>query len=72
MFAGADGVIEGVQHLVRAGVADGDRLYLYGFSAGGYLVNRIVTRPHPFAAAACWDAPADLRAFTGLTRDIQI
>jgi acetyl esterase/lipase len=35
-------------------------------------VNRIVTRPHPFAAAACWDAPADVRAFTGLTRDIQI
>lgn len=59
----ADGVIEGAQHLVRAGVADADRLYIYGFSAGGYLVNRIVTRPHPFAAAACWDAPADLRAF---------
>jgi hypothetical protein len=50
----ADGVIEGAQHLVRAGVADADRLYIYGFSAGGYLVNRIVTRPHPFAAAA-WE-----------------
>jgi dipeptidyl aminopeptidase/acylaminoacyl peptidase len=68
----ADGVIDGVEQLVRTGVADVDRVYAYGFSAGAYLVNRMVTRRHPFAAAACWDGPADVRAFTGETREIQI
>lgn len=68
----ADGVLDGVDQLVAAGIADPARLYVYGFSAGGYLVNRIVTRQHPFAAAACWDGPADVRTFTGNTRDIQI
>ncbi len=68
----ADGVLEGVAQLVRTGLADADRLYVYGFSAGGYLVNRMITRPHPFAAAACWDGAADVRRFTGETHEIQI
>ncbi len=68
----ADGVLDGVEHLVRTGVADPDHVYVYGFSAGGYLVNRMITRAHPFAAAGCWDGPADVRRFTGETREIQI
>lgn len=57
----ADGVLAGVDALVKSGVADPDRIYLYGFSAGGYLANRIITRPHPFAAAASWEGAADPR-----------
>ena len=56
----ADGVLAGVQTLIDTGVADPHRTYLYGFSAGAYLTNRIITRPHPFAAAAPWDGVADL------------
>lgn len=68
----ADGVLAGVAHLVESGVADADRLFVYGFSYGGYLVNRLVTRQHPFAGAACWDGPADPRAFVGPAREAQI
>ena len=68
----ADGVLAGVAALVAAGVADPDRLYVYGFSAGGYLVNRIITRPHPFTAAASWDSTADVRIFDGETHQLQV
>ncbi|MET1007498.1 MAG: prolyl oligopeptidase family serine peptidase [Propionibacteriaceae bacterium] len=68
----ADGVLAGVSALVAAGVADPDRLYVYGFSAGGYLVNRIVTRPHPFTAAASWESTADVRIFDGETHQLQV
>jgi dipeptidyl aminopeptidase/acylaminoacyl peptidase len=68
----ADGVLAGVAALVAAGVADPDRLYVYGFSAGGYLVNRIITRPHPFAAAASWESTADVRIFDGETHQLQV
>lgn len=57
----ADGVLAGVETLVQAGIADPQRIYLYGFSAGGYLTNRIVTRPHPFTAAASWEGATDPR-----------
>lgn len=57
----ADGVLAGVEMLVQTGIADPHRLYLYGFSAGGYLTNRIITRPHPFNAAAPWEGAVDAR-----------
>lgn len=68
----ADGVLAGVEALVATGVADPERLYVYGFSAGGYLVNRIITRPHPFTAAASWESTADVRIFDGETHQLQV
>lgn len=68
----ADGVLAGVRSLVDKGIADPDRLYLYGFSAGGYLTNRIITRPHPFAAAASWEGAADPRQVPEESLTIQV
>lgn len=54
-------VLAGVDEIVRMGVADADHLYLFGHSAGGHLVNRIVTVDHRFRAAVCWEGHADPR-----------
>jgi dipeptidyl aminopeptidase/acylaminoacyl peptidase len=57
----AQDVLGGVESLVTAGLADPERLFLFGHSYGAYLVNRIVTVDHRFAAAVCWEGVADLR-----------
>jgi dipeptidyl aminopeptidase/acylaminoacyl peptidase len=57
----AHDVLSGVESLVAAGLADPDRLFLFGHSYGAYLVNRILTIEHRFAAAVCWEGVADLR-----------
>jgi dipeptidyl aminopeptidase/acylaminoacyl peptidase len=57
----AHDVLSGMESLVAAGLADPDRLFLFGHSYGAYLVNRILTIEHPFAAAVCWEGVADLR-----------
>jgi dipeptidyl aminopeptidase/acylaminoacyl peptidase len=57
----AHDVLSGVESLVAAGLADPDRLFLFGHSYGAYLVNRILTVEHRFAAAVCWEGVADLR-----------
>jgi dienelactone hydrolase len=54
-------VLSGVESLVAAGLADPERLFLTGHSYGAYLVNRILTVEHRFAAAVCWEGVADLR-----------
>lgn len=68
----ANDVLAGVAELVRTGIADPDRLYLLGHSYGGYLVNRIVTGPHPFRAAVCWEAVADLRGLDPVSTAMQV
>lgn len=68
----ADGILAGVQMLNHTGIADPNRVYVYGFSAGGYLTNRIITRPHPFAAAASWEGAVDPRRVPEDSRHIQI
>jgi dipeptidyl aminopeptidase/acylaminoacyl peptidase len=47
-----DDVIAGVDHMIREGVADPDRLGVHGYSYGGYMTNVIVTRTPRFKAAA--------------------
>ncbi|CAN5623378.1 hypothetical protein BH11PLA2_BH11PLA2_35300 [soil metagenome] len=37
-------IIAGVQHLVKEGIADGDRVGVMGWSNGGYLTNCLITR----------------------------
>jgi pimeloyl-ACP methyl ester carboxylesterase len=59
-------VLRGVESLVAAGLADPDRLFLFGHSYGGYLVNRIVTIDHRFRAGVCWEGVADLRLLDAL------
>jgi dipeptidyl aminopeptidase/acylaminoacyl peptidase len=53
-------VLSGVESLLAAGLADPGRLYLFGHSYGAYLLNRILTVDHRFAAAVCWEGVADL------------
>jgi dipeptidyl aminopeptidase/acylaminoacyl peptidase len=48
----ATDVLSGVDHLVDSGVADPDRLIVMGFSAGGTLVNRLITLTDRFKAAS--------------------
>ena len=45
-------VLAGVDHVVSLGVADPDRLALMGWSAGGHLVNKLITFTNRFKAAA--------------------
>jgi dipeptidyl aminopeptidase/acylaminoacyl peptidase len=59
-------VLSGVESLLTAGLADPERLFLFGHSYGAYLVNRIVTVDHRFAAAVCWEGVADLRLLDAL------
>ncbi|MGH9155139.1 MAG: alpha/beta hydrolase family protein [Acidimicrobiales bacterium] len=56
-----DAVLNGIDTLVEAGLADEQRLLLVGHSYGAYLVNRVLTRTSRFRAAVCWEGVADLR-----------
>jgi dipeptidyl aminopeptidase/acylaminoacyl peptidase len=44
-------ILTGVDHLVQAGIADPDRLIAMGWSAGGTLVNKLVTMTDRFKVA---------------------
>lgn len=54
-------VLAGTRALVDAGRADPDRLFVFGHSYGGKLVNRLVAGEHPFQAAVCYEGEADRR-----------
>jgi dipeptidyl aminopeptidase/acylaminoacyl peptidase len=45
-------VIAGVDHVIKMGVADPDRLVKMGWSAGGHMTNKIVTFTNRFKAAS--------------------
>jgi dipeptidyl aminopeptidase/acylaminoacyl peptidase len=62
----AQDVLSGVESLLAAGLADPQRLFLFGHSYGAYLLNRILTVEHRFAAAVCWEGVADLRLLDAL------
>jgi dipeptidyl aminopeptidase/acylaminoacyl peptidase len=62
----ATDVLSGVDSLVAAGLADPERLFLFGHSYGAYLLNRILTLDHRFAAAVCWEGVADVRLLDAL------
>jgi dipeptidyl aminopeptidase/acylaminoacyl peptidase len=59
-------VLSGVDSLLAAGLADHQRLFLFGHSYGAYLLNRILTLDYRFAAAVCWEGVADLRLLDAL------
>jgi dienelactone hydrolase len=62
----AQDVLGGVESLLAAGLADPQRLFLFGHSYGAYLLNRILTVEHRFAAGVCWEGVADLRLLDAL------
>lgn len=45
-------VMTGVDHVIKMGVADPDKLMVTGFSAGGALVNKLITFTNRFKAAS--------------------
>jgi dipeptidyl aminopeptidase/acylaminoacyl peptidase len=47
-----DDVIAAIDHVVKLGYADPDRLAVTGYSYGGYMTNVIITRTKRFKAAA--------------------
>jgi dipeptidyl aminopeptidase/acylaminoacyl peptidase len=62
----AQDVLSGVESLLAAGLADPQRLFLFGHSYGAYLLNRILTLDHRFRAGVCWEGVADLRLLDAL------
>ncbi len=54
-------LMAGADLLIARGMADGGRLFLYGWSYGGYLTNWAVTHTDRFRAAASGAGVADLR-----------
>jgi dipeptidyl aminopeptidase/acylaminoacyl peptidase len=62
-----DDVISGIDYLIRAGVADADRLGLSGYCYGGYLALCAMTRSKRFKAASVGAAFGDLYSLYGQT-----
>ncbi|HTG74359.1 MAG TPA: prolyl oligopeptidase family serine peptidase [Terriglobia bacterium] len=54
-----DDVMSGVDELIRRGIADPDRLFLYGFSNGASSVNQLLTQTQRFRAAVSAGGVAD-------------
>jgi dipeptidyl aminopeptidase/acylaminoacyl peptidase len=61
-FGGGDmrDILAGVDHLIADGVADKDRLFVYGVSYGGYMTSWLVGQTGRFRAAVAQNAVTDL------------
>jgi dipeptidyl aminopeptidase/acylaminoacyl peptidase len=60
MFSGdLDDITSGVKHLVDTGIADPDKLAVYGHSYGCYEVCWVITHSHLFKAAVAYEGIAD-------------
>ncbi len=64
------GILPGVDWLVREGIADPDRVFLYGASSMGYGVLGLVTQTSRFAAAISSVGYNDVTRFRDLDLDI--
>jgi dipeptidyl aminopeptidase/acylaminoacyl peptidase len=60
-------ILTGVDHLVQTGVADPDKLIVMGWSAGGTLVNKLVTTTDRFKAASSGAGVANWISLWGQT-----
>lgn len=63
-------IMSGVDHLVKEGIADKDRLFIQGTSYGGFMTCWIIGHSNRFRAAVPINAVTDLNMMWGLT-DIQ-
>ena len=61
-FGGGDmrDILTGVDKLVADGIADNDRLFVYGTSYGGYMTTWLVGQTHRFRAAVAQNPVTDL------------
>jgi dipeptidyl aminopeptidase/acylaminoacyl peptidase len=62
-------LMSGVDHVIKIGVADPERLGVMGWSYGGFMTSWIITHTHRFKAASVGAAVTDLVSFCG-TADI--
>ncbi len=62
-------LMAGVDHVIRMGVADPERLAVMGWSYGGYMTSWIITQTRRFQAAIIGAPVTNLWSFTG-TSDI--
>lgn len=62
-------LMAGVDHVIKMGVADSDRLAVMGWSYGGFMTSWVVTHTQRFKAAAVGAGVTNLWSFTG-TADI--
>jgi dipeptidyl aminopeptidase/acylaminoacyl peptidase len=68
-FGGGDAhdILTGIDHLVKEGLADADRLFVYGTSYGGFLTCWLVGHTTRFRAAAAQNAVTDLTVMWGVS-----
>ena len=71
-FGGGDmqDILAGIEHLVREGLVDAKRQFVYGISYGGYTTCSLIGQTNQFRAAVPQNAVTDLNVMWGLT-DIQ-
>jgi dipeptidyl aminopeptidase/acylaminoacyl peptidase len=71
-FGGGDmrDIMTGVDRLIADGVADKDRLFVYGVSYGGFMTTWLVGQTDRFRAAVAQNAVTDLNMMWGLS-DLQ-
>jgi dipeptidyl aminopeptidase/acylaminoacyl peptidase len=67
----ATDILTGVDHLVQTGVADPDKLVIMGWSAGGTLVNKLITMTDRFKAASAGVGVANWTSLWGQTDNTQ-
>ena len=58
-------VMDGIDALIARGLADPDRLIVMGWSAGGHMVNKLITHTDRFAAASSGAGASDWRSMHG-------
>lgn len=63
-------MLNGIAHLVRQGLVDPRRQFVYGISYGGFTTSWLIGQTNQFRAAVPQNAVTDLNAMWGLT-DIQ-
>lgn len=61
--AGYDDIMAGVEHLIKNGIADPDKMGVMGFSAGGHFSNWIITHTRRFKAASIGAGAANWLSF---------
>ncbi len=71
-FGGGDmkDILTGIDHLVKEGIADAKRQFVYGISYGGYMTSWLVGQTHQFRAAVAQNAVTDLNVMWHLS-DLQ-
>ncbi|MBI3448320.1 MAG: S9 family peptidase [Acidobacteria bacterium] len=60
-------IMSGIDELVAKGIADGARLGIMGWSYGGFMTSRVLTKTKQFAAASVGAAVTDTVSFTATT-----